>query len=73
MTIFFGDIVGFNCLTADCNATEVWRATYKTEVVRSDIFSFKLIEVLNTFYGALDSRLKKFRVYQVQKMMRMML
>ena len=50
MTIFFGDIVGFNCLTADCNATEVWRATYKTEVVRSDIFSFKLIEVLNTFY-----------------------
>ena len=39
MTIFFGDIVGFNCLTADCNATEVWRATYKTEVVHVQIYS----------------------------------
>ena len=29
---------------------------------------FQLIEFLNTFYGALDTRLKKFRVYQVHNM-----
>lgn len=49
MTVFFGDIVGFNHLTSDCTALE-------------------LIEFLNTFYGVLDNRLKKFRVYQVHNM-----
>jgi len=49
VTVFFGDIVGFNHLTADCSPLE-------------------LIEFLNTFYGVLDSRLKKFRVYQVHNM-----
>ena len=27
-----------------------------------------MIEVLNSFYGSLDARLKKFRVYQVHNM-----
>jgi len=49
VSIFFGDIIGFNELTSDCTANE-------------------LIEFMNLFYATLDTRISKFKVYNVHTM-----
>ena len=71
VTIFFGDIVGFNDLTNDCSATEVIESkSYK--VVEHLVFTnfsiclFQLIDFMNHFYCNLDARLEKFQVEQNQ-------
>ena len=69
MTIFFGDIVGFNDLTNDCSATEVIESESKKVVQQFvynnfSIFLFQLIDFMNHFYCNLDARLEKFQVEQ---------
>ena len=67
MTIFFGDIVGFNDLTNDCSATEVIESEIQKVVYNNfTICLFQLIDFMNHFYCNLDARLEKFQVEQFQ-------
>ena len=67
VTIFFGDIVGFNDLTNDCSATEVIESEIQKVVYNNfTICLFQLIDFMNHFYCNLDARLEKFQVEQNQ-------
>ena len=64
VTIFFGDIIGFDELVADCSPTEVSLLQLKIIIK----LSLQLIDFMNILYGNLDERFKKFQVYNLPTM-----
>ena len=67
VTIFYGDIIGFDELVADCSPTEVTLLFIFIQQLKIMI-SFQLIDFMNLLYGNLDERFKKFQVYNLPTM-----
>ena len=74
VSIFFGDIVDFSDLTANCTPNEVnlFHCVY-IEILYSLLKLFllfikKLVDFMNLFCACLDSRIAKFNVYNVHTM-----
>ena len=66
VTVFYGDVCGFNDLTKDCTPAEV---SY-SKIKKSTIFFFpQLMDFMNLFYTNLDARFARFSVYNVLTMM----